>query len=122
MQRSCIAALIAHARMPVWNLHPAVYSALRLLMVSMVLVTSGCVPVMEPRTYLDFVAFDEQSNTATVEAEAVLPFGGGISDAVMFRVKAQLTDAHMMGLPAFTFVFPDGFRVSSRALTLRVLQ
>ena len=85
------------------------FGCMRLLVVPVLLSVGACTPVMRTWTYLEFAS--------PVSAVAVIPLGGGISDAVMIRVKISLGS----GVVPFTLVFPDGFRVSSRELTREIL-
>jgi hypothetical protein len=95
---------------------------LRLLMVSSVVVTSGCINITEPETLLTFVARDKNRNYEPVSAFVVVPFGGSVSDGVITTLSVDLTDVLMADAAAFTLVFPDGFHASSKALTLSVLR
>lgn len=114
MARSFAAS--SHPDIPTWKLHAAVFCSLRLLVAVVMLVVSGCMPpVMQPWAGLNYGP--GRGREPPVYADALLPLGGAISDGVMIDVSVWLAQA-----PAFTIVFPDGFRVPSRAVTAEVLR
>jgi hypothetical protein len=94
----------------------ALMRGLRLLLLAAAAGVAGCMPpVMQPWAGLSYGSFAGRG--PPVYADALLPLGGSLESAVMIDVSIWLDAA-----PAFTLVFPDGFAVSSRAVSAAVLQ